>query len=120
MSKDRTYKSLVFTKHAWERKEQRHIASEAVYQAVEYPDLIREKGNSFTCLKRVQGRNIHAVVQFLEKEKKWLVISVWVRGENDSLPLQWQVIVFPFKLLWRIMQFVWKIGTKILRKKHSK
>lgn len=109
MSTERTYKNIIFTKHAWERKKQRSISDEAVFLTLKYPDRVKEDSDSATFIKKVYNRTVHAVAEYLPKEKKWLIISVWVRGEDDKLPLQWQVIIFPFKLVWWLLKLIFKL-----------
>lgn len=76
---------VVFTKHARERLEQRKISEKMIIKAIELPYRSypqNDGGMKFIC--RINGRNVHVVCQPLPKERKWLVITVWVRGEDDE------------------------------------
>lgn len=76
---------VVFTKHARERLEQRKISEEMIIKAIEIPYKSytqKDGGMKFICT--INGRNVHVVVQPLLEERKWLVKTVWVRGEDDE------------------------------------
>jgi hypothetical protein len=110
-----TYKNLVFTTHAWERRNDRAITLDMVYQAVMAPDkkFPGKQKNTIKFIRTVQGRRLHVVAQPIENNH-WLIISVWVRGEDDRPPLAWQLITLPFKILfWIIAQFFNLIAKKV-------
>lgn len=76
---------VVFTKHAKERLEQRKISEGMILKAIEMPyrSYAQNDGSTkFIC--RINGRNVHVVCQSLPEQRKWLVITVWVRGEDDE------------------------------------
>lgn len=102
---DKNYKNLVFTNHAFERIKTRAIAPDAVWQAIDHPDQRFTQGQTTTrFIKTVAGRKIHAVATYLNREHKWLVVSVWVRGEDDRQPLVWQLLTLPFKIVWWVIK----------------
>lgn len=106
---DKNYKNLVFTRHAFERIDSRSLTADAVWQAIQYPDKKFSQGDNTTkFIKTVRGRKIHAVATFLKAEQKWLVVSAWVRGEDDKLPLVWQILVLPFKISWWLIKQIFK------------
>lgn len=110
---DQNYKNLVFTKHALERLGDRSISMDAIWQTVSHPDKkFKNDGNSTKFIKTVGGRKVHTVATYLNKENKWLVVSVWVRGEDDKQPLVWQIIVLPFKILWWLLKAIFKTLSK--------
>ncbi len=97
--------NIVFTKHASERLKDRSIAEDYIKRTIEHPDKkIHQDDNNWKFIKTIKGRKVHAVATYLEKEKKWLVISVWVRGEEDKLPIVWQLITLPFKLIFWVIK----------------
>ena len=99
------YKNIIFTNHALDRLKDRSINYAHIADVVNYPDKkFHAKGESFKFIKIIHGRKVHAVASFLKKENKWLIISVWVRGEDDKAPLMWQMLVLPFKLIWWIVK----------------
>lgn len=110
-----TYHNLVFTKHAQERSRQRGITLDAVEAAVLNPDqkFVGKQPGTTKFIKTIKDRRLHIVAQYLSDEHKWLVISVWVRGEDDQAPLSWQLIVLPFKLAWWVIKRVYKLLRKL-------
>jgi hypothetical protein len=103
---NREYHHLVFTKHALERLTQRSISQDAVERVLAHPDRTHPTGKAQTSkfIRELNGRVIHVVGTYLPDQKKWLIVSVWVRGEDDQLPLVWQIISLPFKLLWWLLK----------------
>ncbi|MDH5533847.1 MAG: DUF4258 domain-containing protein [Candidatus Pacebacteria bacterium] len=105
---DKNYKNLVFTNHAFDRIKGRTITKDAVYQTIKNSSKKFKQGQSTKFIKTVNGRKIHAVANYLKNENKWLVISVWVRGEDDKAPIIWTLITLPFKLTYKILIWVLK------------
>lgn len=105
---NKNYRSLIFTDHALDRSGSRSITQEMVYQAIAHPAKKFEEGNTTKFIKTVHKRKVHVVAQYLKDEKKWLVISVWVRGEDDKQPLVWKIITFPFWIVWMLLKMMFK------------
>lgn len=103
---DRDYRGFIFTKHALERLSDRSITQDMVIQALQHPENTHPTGKRATMkfIKTVNGRLLHVVATHLPKDDKWLVVSVWVRGEDDKEPLMWRVITFPFKAVWYVVK----------------
>jgi hypothetical protein len=85
---------LKFTTHALERMELRKISPYEVQRTILSPqktfddedDKVKFIGHELTL-----NRSIHAIGRFLPEENQWLVISLWVRGEDDDGSLStWQ------------------------------
>lgn len=97
---------IVFTTHAEERRRQRSIPVEAIKSTVLHPHKTYpgKQAGTTKFLKTVNQRRLHVVAQYLKDEKKWLIISVWVRGEDDQPSLSWQLLTLPFRLGWWILQ----------------
>lgn len=109
---NRDYKNIVFTKHALGRLAGRSITQDSVWHAVNFPDSSYIKDadkNSRKFIRSLHGRKYHVVCNYLAKEKKWLVISVWVRGEEDAVPLVWQLITLPFRIVGWGVKAIWKV-----------
>jgi hypothetical protein len=114
----RTYQQLIFTNHAWDRLQERSISPDAIWQTVQAPSQQVAMGDEKTkYIRTVGGRLIHVVASWLPHERQWLVVSVWVRGENDKVPLIWQLITLPFKLIAWLLKLLWKL---IFKTRHSK
>ena len=112
-----TYKNLIFTNHAYDRIKSRSISNHSIYETVRNPDKKQKKsGDSIKYIRKVGDRNYHVVATYKADQKKHLVISAWVRGEDDRVPFIWQLITLPFKILLWIIKFQFKIIWKILKK----
>jgi len=100
-----TYKNLVFTKHALERTSDRSLSKDVIYQTVSSPDKTFHNKSNFKFIRTISGRKIHVVATPIENNK-FLVISTWVRGEEDKESLMWQIISLPFRLVWWIVKII--------------
>lgn len=109
---------IVLSNHAMQRARSRKMGLYAIEQMIIYPDKKIDLGkHKFKFLKNIDNRHYQAVATYLPKEDKWLIISVWVRGEEDQLPFAWRLITLPFRLLWQLLKFLWQIIAKIAWKK---
>lgn len=99
---DREYRGLIFTKHALERAQDRGITQAMVAEVMAHPDHTHpgEKPYSAKFIRELQGRRVHVVATFLPDKRQWLIVSVWVRGEEDRVPMAWQLLTLPFKVGW--------------------
>jgi hypothetical protein len=80
----RSYKNVIFTDHALERLRLRRITQEMIVTAIRQPDQkVLEADGDTKFIKTIGGRNTQVVAAYLADEKKWLVKSSWVRGEDD-------------------------------------
>jgi len=105
---DKNYKNLVFTNHALERLKLRSISQDQVQQVLSYPDKKNpsNKLQQVKFIRLIDNRNIHLVAKYLSDQNKWLIVSVWVRGEEDPTPLMWKIITFPFKIIAKIASII--------------
>ena len=102
------YKNLIFTKHALERMGKRSIAKDKIWQVINKADKKTNKGrDNKKYIKEINDRTYHAVATYLKDERKHLVISAWVRGEDDKQSFIWLLITAPFKLIWWILKKLW-------------
>lgn len=106
MSLEREYRGIIFSKHALERAQDRSITQDLVASVVKSPDkrFDGQKQGTVKFIKTINQRRIHVVASYLHDQKKWLVVSVWVRGEDDKAPIMWQVLTAPFKFSWWIIK----------------
>lgn len=108
------YKNVIFTKHAAERMALRSISEHSVWETISYPDSVKsENQNSKRYIKNIHDRRYFVVASYIHNEKKFLVISCWVRGEDDRVPLMWTLITLPFKILWKIIRFIYMRISKL-------
>jgi hypothetical protein len=104
--------NLVFTKHALERMERRSISREMIRRALSKPDITvpghnPKKQNQVKFIKTINERRLHVVATLLP-EKKWLIVSSWVKGEEDKAPLMWLILSFPFKVAFKVLWWLLK------------
>lgn len=93
---------LILTKHARERMELRKITEDMVYSVIHSPRKTYpgKKEGTVKFIRTLDGRDIHVVATLLPEKKQWLIVSLWVRGEDDPQPFAWQLLTAPFKLVW--------------------
>jgi len=106
------YKNLIFTHHAYDRLKDRSITAEAIWQTVQWPANKYPSQKATKFIKSVHHRRLHVIASWLAKEKKWLVISVWVRGEADRVPMGWWLMTLPFKLTYWLLKSLLKRNKK--------
>ncbi len=107
----REYQGFIFSKHAIERAEKRSVSQFDVAQVLKYPEITQptDKPGNIKFIKTINQRLIHVVATLLPQEKKWLIVSVWVRGEEDRAPLAWTLITLPFKLLLELIKLLMRL-----------
>jgi len=111
---NRTYKNLVFTKHALNRLDFRAITQDAIYQTVSNPDKSFANQSHTKFIRTINDRLIHVVAKPI-KNRQWLIISVWVRGEEDRVPLIWKLLTLPFKLTQVLYKSTCKLFSELLK-----
>jgi hypothetical protein len=108
---------IVLSKHALERAKFRKIELSVIEKIIFNPDQkINLKDGKFKFIKNLNHRRYQIIAADIKKENKWLVISVWVRGEEDRVPLMWILISAPFRLLWWLLQKLYTAFLIILAK----
>lgn len=97
---NREYKNVIFTDHALDRIKLRRISQEMIVTAIRQPDqkLLEDDGDT-RFIKQISGRNVQVVSTYLADEKKWLVKSAWVRGEDDPQPFLLRLLGWLRRLL---------------------
>jgi len=97
---NREYKNAIFTKHALERLKLRRITQDAVIRTLEKPDTrtVEDDGDT-EFIKLLHDRKYHVIAAYLKDEKKWLIKSVWVRGEDDPIPVWKQLLQAVLRLV---------------------
>ncbi|MBT3249228.1 MAG: DUF4258 domain-containing protein [Candidatus Pacebacteria bacterium] len=118
---DKNYKNLVFTNHALERLRLRSVSRNQVWQVIASPDK-KFPSNKLQQIKFtgiVNHRNIQLVAKHLPDQNKWLIVSVWVRGEDDPTPLMWKIITLPFKIAAKIATIILSYIRKYLLEKNK-
>src|SRR5258708_6649532 len=97
---------FIFTKHALQRLKERGISVDQAEMVLRNPSqtIPGKKPDTVKFMRDVNGRNMQLVGTYLADQKKWLIVSAWVRAEEDRIPLIWQVITAPFKLAWWLLK----------------
>lgn len=97
---------FILTAHAKERLRSRRMAESDIGRVLTHPEKTfpGKKSGTIKFIKELDGRVHHVVGKYLEDEKKWLVLSVWIRGEEDSNWIQDLA-----KLIGKGVAYIWKI-----------
>jgi hypothetical protein len=100
---------FIWTKHARERAGLRSLSESDVELVLRHPDKTYpgKKQNTVKFIKTIQSRQVQVVASLVEN-KKWLIVSVWVRGEQDPVPLVWKIITLPVVILWSLVKLIVK------------
>jgi hypothetical protein len=79
------YTDFVLTNHAEERMALREVDRQMVEMAIKRPDeRVPEDDGDTRFVRTINGRELHVVGKFLSDEHRWLVKSLWIRGEADE------------------------------------
>lgn len=102
---EREHQGFIFSTHALDRVKGRSISQDAVASVMRKPDKTYpgRKPGTTRFIRTLDDRRIHVIASYLADQKKWLVVSVWVRGEEDKQPLAWQLITLPFRVIWWLL-----------------
>ena len=98
---------VILTKHAQERMSKRTMSKLGVEETVLKPDkkITGDKGET-KFIKQQGSRQYQVIATYKPNERAWLVISAWVRGEEDQPDLLWRILTMPFKLLWSLLKIL--------------
>ncbi|HPS40687.1 MAG TPA: hypothetical protein PLQ50_01620 [Candidatus Woesebacteria bacterium] len=100
---------VILSNHALKRAKSRKMELQAIEKVVLDPERKIVLGQQkFKFFKKIGHRHYQAIATYLAKEDKWLVISVWVKGEADQPPFIWLLITAPFRLLWFLCRMLWR------------
>ena len=96
----REYGGIIWTNHAIERLSKRKISQANALKVMQKPDKTfpGKKDNSVKFIRTLNGRRIH-LVGALNENKKWIVVTAWVRGEDDQYG-------FPEKYVYMFVDWV--------------
>lgn len=105
--------SIILTNHARERLSLRKMAQSDIERVMRNPDqtLPGKKSGTTKFIKKIDGRNHQVVAKLLENKKDWLVLSVWVRGEEDFNLIEW-VVLLPFRIIGWVFRQLFKTFLK--------
>lgn len=102
--------TYILTKHARERLQQRWISEDVISSVLRSPERTEpgSKPGTTKFVRTMNGRQIQLVGTYLKDENKWLIVSAWVRGEDDKAPLMWQLITLPFVGVWKLSVWIFQ------------
>lgn len=81
---------FVLTEHAEQRMGLRRITRDMVAQTLAQPDRKEnESDGDIEHIRTLSGRQVHVIAFYKADQKKWIVKSTWVRGEDDQKGLKW-------------------------------
>lgn len=105
------FKNIIFTKHALARMDKRSISFDKIWSVINHPDKSFKRDNkSKKFIKKINDRNYHAIATYLPDEEKFLIISAWVRGEDDKQSFIWILLTLPFRIGWWIIKKIFKFN----------
>lgn len=86
---DYEFVPFVLTNHAKERMQLRGITTQMIAQALAKPNSTQPARDGDTKYILFNNRReLHVIAFYNAHQKKWIVKSTWIRGENDSLLLK--------------------------------
>lgn len=105
----REYGGVIWTNHAIERLSKRNIYQHDAIKVMQKPDKTYpgKKENTVKFIRTLNGRNIH-LVGSLNESKKWVVLTAWVRGEEDQYG-------FPEKYVYMLVDWIANKLSKLFR-----
>jgi hypothetical protein len=81
-------KHIIYTDHAGQHMKLRRISPAMVAAALDKPERSVPANDGDTrFIRTVNKREVRVVSHYLPDERAWLVVSTWVRGEDDPLPV---------------------------------
>ena len=79
------HNTVVFTRHAKERLDLRRIGEDMVIQVMRSPSTThRMDDGKIKFIGKSMGAKVHVIGKPIPEQNKWIVISLWVRGEDDA------------------------------------
>lgn len=96
----REYDNVILTDHAMQRLRLRRITPDMVVRTIKSPDRRELEADGDTeFIKTINKRKLHVISRYMDDQKRWLVISAWVRGEEDPQPLWRRILSWIFSPL---------------------
>ncbi|MCL2110546.1 DUF4258 domain-containing protein [Microgenomates group bacterium] len=101
---------VIFTNHALERIRLRHLSESDIIATVTNPTKTfpSDKSGETKFLRTIKKRRYQVIAKWLSDQNSWLVVSAWVRGEEDPEPILWTILAAPFRLIWEIIKFAFR------------
>lgn len=104
---------IILSTHAKERLKKRRLSLWSLEDTITNPTKKISLGEGKCKYIKKQGSRLYQVVAtYLPAEKAYLVISAWVRGEDDRSPLIWRLLVGLLKTIFLPLTFTWRRYSK--------
>lgn len=109
----RFYGNMIWTNHAIERLFKRNILQTDAFKVINNPDKTfpGKKPDTVKFIRRLNERSIHLVAK-LNEDKQWVVLTAWVRGEEDQYGFPerfvYKFISWLVRSLYRLVKFIYK------------
>ena len=98
---------IVYTDHAHERIGLRRLSKTSIEQTIRHPDRVQKIENGETKYTKRMGSKLYQVVVKIDHQQEAIiVVSAWIRGQEDPPDYLWKFITLPFRLirwLWRLL-----------------
>jgi hypothetical protein len=110
--------SIILTDHAKQRMRKRRLALSDIEKTVAHPERTSpgKKPGTVKFIRTLDGRLHQVVGTYLEKEKQWLILSVWVRGEDDRDGLT-ELFSFLGKIVLKIVSLIPVLIIRLFQRK---
>ncbi len=98
---------IIYTHHARARIKKRGLSFLGVEQTIFGADSQKPlAAHQVKFIKQQGSRLYHVVANFNPQQNAWIVISAWVRGENDRPALVWRILSWPFRMVFKFLQLL--------------
>lgn len=111
----RFYGGIIWTNHAIDRLQKRNISQYDAVKVINDPDktMLGKSDNSLKFIKTINGRQIHLIGN-KNDNKEWVIVTAWVRGEEDKHGFPENVIYWLVGALWKLVKFVFRVFWKMI------
>jgi hypothetical protein len=94
---------IILTDHVRRRMRLRGISEGDISLALRESDRRFSSGDGREKFIKYLDREPLHVIAKRNSVGDWVVLSAWIRGQDDPLPLWWRAIRLPFLLLWHLL-----------------
>lgn len=114
----RFYGNMIWTDHAIDRLNKRHIPQADALKVMANPakTFPGKKPGTVKFIRTINDRCIHLVGK-LNDQKQWVVLTAWVRGEEDREDVVVRLVKFLLSWTGKIIVGSFKFGFRKIRGK---
>lgn len=114
----RFYGNMIWTDHAVERLKKRHISQADALKVMANPTKTfpGKKPGTVKFIRTINDRRIHLVGK-LNEQKQWVVLTAWVRGEEDRDDVVVRIVKWIFSMIFKILKALIKLIGDLIRGK---